>query len=85
MPHATVNGIDLHYREAGEGFPIVLVHGFTGNARNWALTIPALIQHFRTISVDLRGHGHSAKPTREEDYRLEVMAEDVYASSTTLA
>jgi len=78
MPTATVNTFEIHYREAGSGFPVVLVHGFTGNARNWALTVPALADRFRTVSVDLRGHGQSAKPTREEDYRQESMADDVY-------
>ncbi|MDO8616241.1 MAG: alpha/beta fold hydrolase [Dehalococcoidia bacterium] len=78
MPTASVNGIELNYREAGEGFPIVLIHGFTGNLRNWALTVPALVQQFRTICVDLRGHGHSHKPTRAEDYTAEAMAEDVH-------
>lgn len=79
MPTATINGLEIHYREKGEGFPVVLVHGFTGNSRNWALTVPVLTRQFRTISVDLRGHGHSAKPVREEDYTLEAMADDVYA------
>lgn len=78
MPVATINGLDIHYREKGEGFPVVLVHGFTGNSRNWALTVPVLTRRFRTISVDLRGHGHSAKPVRREDYTLEAMADDVY-------
>lgn len=79
MPHAKVNGISIHYRETGEGFPIVLVHGFTGNLRNWALQVPALRGQYRLISMDLRGHGQSEKPTRPEDYSLEIMAEDVYA------
>jgi 3-oxoadipate enol-lactonase len=78
MPQATVNGIEIHYRETGEGFPIVFVHGFTGNSRNWALTVPALRDEFRTISVDLRGHGLSEKPANEDEYALEVMASDVY-------
>ncbi len=78
MPHAQVNGIEVHYREAGQGFPIVLIHGFTGNLRNWALQIPVLTREFRTVSLDLRGHGHSQKPTRPEEYTLELMAEDVY-------
>ena len=78
MPYANVNGIDTHYRETGEGFPVVFVHGYTGNSRNWALTVPALRENFRTISVDLRGHGLSAKPASEDDYALEVMASDVY-------
>ncbi len=78
MPVATINGLEIHYREKGEGFPVVLVHGFTGNSRNWALTVPVLTRTFRTISVDLRGHGHSARPLRQEDYTLEAMADDVY-------
>jgi pimeloyl-ACP methyl ester carboxylesterase len=78
MPTANVNGIDIHYRETGEGFPIVLVHGYTGNSRNWALTAPALRENFRTISVDLRGHGLSGRPSSEDEYALEAMASDVY-------
>ncbi len=78
MPTATVNGIELHYREAGEGFPVALVHGFTGNSRNWALTVPALRDRFRTVSIDLRGHGLSAKPIEREDYTLDLLADDVY-------
>ena len=79
MPHARVNGIDIHYRQAGEGFPVVLIHGYTGNSRNWALTVPALRESFRMISMDLRGHGLSAKPTRPEDYSFGVMAADALA------
>ena len=60
MPTATINGLEIHYRERGEGFPVVLVHGFTGNSRNWALTVPVLTRTFRTISVDLRGHAAGA-------------------------
>src|SRR2546422_5857227 len=84
MPHATVNRIEMHYREAGEGFPIVLVHGYTGNLRNWAFSIPALTERYRTISMDLRGHGHSSKPTEKEDYTLDVMADDVHQLLTHL-
>jgi 3-oxoadipate enol-lactonase len=78
MPMRTVNGIEIHYRETGKGFPIVFVHGYTGNSRNWALTVPALREEFRTISVDLRGHGLSGRPESEDDYALETMASDVY-------
>ncbi len=79
MPHVSVNVVDLHYREAGAGFPVLLIHGFTGNSRNWALTVPALSASFRTISPDLRGHGLSSKPTRREDYTLEALAGDILA------
>jgi 3-oxoadipate enol-lactonase len=78
VPQAKVNGIDINYRETGKGFPIVFVHGYTGNSRNWALTVPALRENFRTISVDLRGHGLSGRPSSEDEYALEVMASDVH-------
>ncbi len=78
MPTATVNGIEINYRETGEGFPIVFVHGYTGNSRNWALTVPVLREDFRTISVDLRGHGLSGRPASQDEYALEVMASDVH-------
>src|SRR5438093_3189650 len=84
MPIANVNGIDVHYRDTGEGFPVVLVHGYTGNSRNWALTAPALAERFRVISVDLRGHGLSAKPVGAAEYALEMMASDVYELSKSL-
>jgi pimeloyl-ACP methyl ester carboxylesterase len=78
MPEARINGIEVHYREKGEGFPVFLLHGFTGNLRNWAFQIPALTGDFRVVSIDHRGHGHSEKPTQPDDYSLEIMADDAY-------
>jgi pimeloyl-ACP methyl ester carboxylesterase len=84
MPHAHVNGISIHYRERGQGFPIVLVHGYTGNLRNWVFQIPVLTQTYRTVSLDLRGHGLTDRLPQPEDYSLERMAEDVYGLLQTL-
>ena len=79
MAEVTVNGLKLHYRDTGgDGPPIVLVHGFTGNARNWALTVPALREKFRVISPDHRGHGLSHKPKEIEAYQLDALADDLY-------
>ncbi len=78
MATAKVNGLEIAFRDVGEGFPVVLVHGYTGNSRNWALTAPVLGERFRVISMDLRGHGLSEKPAREEDHTYSQMAEDVY-------
>jgi pimeloyl-ACP methyl ester carboxylesterase len=80
VPYARVNGIGLHYQDFGEGFPLVFVHGYTGNLRDWDLQLPAVLsQGCRVILLDLRGHGESEKPTRSVDYTLELMAQDVYA------
>src|SRR4030042_5153390 len=78
MTKAKINGIEINYPDGGEGFPLLLIHGFTGNLRNWALQAPVLTPGFRMVSIDQRGHGHSEKPTRPEDYSLELMAEDAY-------
>lgn len=59
MPNANVNGIDVHYRETGEGFPVVFVHGYTGNSR--ALTVPALREQFLEPSRQI----HEAIPGSE--------------------
>jgi pimeloyl-ACP methyl ester carboxylesterase len=42
--------------------PVVLIHGYTDSARDWAPIEPLLRSRFRLIIVDLRGHGASAKP-----------------------
>ncbi len=84
MPTVTVNGLELHYREAGSGTPVLLVHGFTGNSRNWALCVPVLRQRYRVVSPDLPGHGLSARPDDPAVYTLEAMAADVAALMDTL-
>ncbi|HEY5624931.1 MAG TPA: alpha/beta fold hydrolase, partial [Dehalococcoidia bacterium] len=79
MPEVTANGLNIHYRDAGEGFPIVFLHGFTGNTRNWALTVPSLRDRFRCVSIDHLGHGQSDKPADTAFYALANMAAVAYA------
>jgi len=58
------NGIALGYAEIGphQGRPIVLIHGYTDNARDWVPMLPYLDKSARLILVDIRGHGLSSKP-----------------------
>ncbi|MCS7206324.1 MAG: alpha/beta hydrolase [Dehalococcoidia bacterium] len=75
MPHVRANGLDIFYREAGQGFPLVLIQGFEMDHRGWAYQVPALRQHFRCISLDNRDAGQSSKaPT---SYTTLDMAQDV--------
>ena len=60
-----IAGVPIHYTDEGEGEAVVLIHGFAVNANlNWRLpgVTSALARDFRVISMDLRGHGRSAKP-----------------------
>jgi pimeloyl-ACP methyl ester carboxylesterase len=58
------NSERIAYVDMGDrgGQPVVLIHGYTDNARDWVPLIPYLSRHDRLIVVDLRGHGRSAKP-----------------------
>ena len=58
------NGERLAYIDAGPygAPPLVLIHGYTDSARDWAPIAPLLTPRFRLIIVDLRGHGASGKP-----------------------
>ena len=54
------------YRERGTGPAILFVHGGTGTAEHdWAAIAERLEDRYRTVLVDLRGHGASTDPTRE--------------------
>jgi len=61
MPRAQVNGAELHYEDAGEGRPVVFVHGVWMSGRFFARQLPHFAERNRTIVPDLRGHGHSEK------------------------
>jgi len=61
---ALPNGETLAYIEMGNpaGRPVVLIHGYTDNARDWWPLLPYLDKSWRLIIVDIRGHGASSKP-----------------------
>ncbi len=58
------NNEHLAYLDMGDrkGPPVVLIHGYTDNARDWVPLIPYLSRRYRLIVVDIRGHGRSDKP-----------------------
>ena len=49
----------LHALEAGQGPPLVLLHGLFGSARNWGAVQKALASDYRVVALDLRNHGAS--------------------------
>jgi haloacetate dehalogenase len=76
------DGTRLAVRLAGEGPPLVLLHGFPQNHRCWRPVLPALTDRFTCILPDLRGYGDSDAPADDADhtvYSKRVMAGDVVA------
>ena len=59
---AEVLGSSMHYVEAGEGQPILLIHGNPTSSYLWRNVIPLLQQNHRVIALDLIGMGRSGKP-----------------------
>lgn len=58
----TVNGIRTHYVAAGEGEPLLLLHGLGASLMAWATNIEPLSQRFSVYAIDIPGHGDSDKP-----------------------
>jgi 2-hydroxymuconate-semialdehyde hydrolase len=61
---AVVDGLVTGYLEAGNGDPVILLHGgeFGASAEiGWERTIPALAEHYRVLAPDMLGFGQSAK------------------------
>jgi pimeloyl-ACP methyl ester carboxylesterase len=72
-------GLRIHVRDrAGDGAPIVFVHGGMAHARWWDFVTPRFEGAHRVVTVDLRGHGDSA-PSPDEAYGLADYATDVAA------
>ncbi|MDT8340353.1 MAG: 2-succinyl-6-hydroxy-2,4-cyclohexadiene-1-carboxylate synthase [Longimicrobiales bacterium] len=68
----------VHVRMWGErGVPLLLVHGFMGDARAWGDLGERLAARFRVAAVDLPGHGRSAGGVDPGRYRVPDVARDL--------
>ena len=69
------NGISVNYEAAGEGAPVVLIHGLAMDLTFWDHQVAPLAAHFEVIRYDARGHGASEQA--DPPYSLELMADDL--------
>ncbi|GKU99190.1 hypothetical protein SLEP1_g12069 [Rubroshorea leprosula] len=63
----TWRGHKIHYVVQGEGFPVVLIHGFGASAFHWRYNIPELAKRYKVYAIDLLGFGWSDKAIVEYD------------------
>jgi len=76
MPEATldkarIDGMEIAYRDEGEGEPVLLLHGWPTSSFLWRHVIPTLAEENRVIAPDLPGFGASSKPLdRRYDFEL---------------
>lgn len=62
---AEINGTRLRYDVAGQGHPLVLIHGGLEDRRLWDDQFDSFAQHYRVIRYDVRGYGESPLVTTE--------------------
>ncbi|MBB4051407.1 pimeloyl-ACP methyl ester carboxylesterase [Devosia subaequoris] len=83
MPSFTTSGLSIAYEVAGQGPPVLLIHGFASSGKvNWVDTgwVETLTEAgYQAITLDNRGHGRSDRPHDPELYYPTQMAEDALA------
>lgn len=74
---ARVNGTQLHYRTAGSGPAVVLLHGVPKTGFHWRHLVPLLTDSYTVVFPDLRGLGDSDHPA--DGYDSATMSDDIEA------
>jgi pimeloyl-ACP methyl ester carboxylesterase len=79
----TADGVEIAWRETGEGRPLLLIHGYFSEAEtNWIKYGHAALlagAGYRVIMPDLRAHGLSGKPHDVKLYPKDILADDQFA------
>jgi haloacetate dehalogenase len=76
------DGVPLKVRRAGQGAPLLLLHGHPQTHAMWHRVAPQLAQRFEVVLMDLRGYGDSGRPAageRSAAYSKREMARDALA------
>jgi pimeloyl-ACP methyl ester carboxylesterase len=72
------NALAFNLAEAGDGPPVLLLHGFPDSCRLWRHQLPALARAgHRVLAPDLRGFGETDRPTGVEHYKMRTLVGDV--------
>lgn len=77
--YAEVNGIRLHYAEAGEGKLLLFLHGFPEFWYEWKDQLAEFGRDYHAVAPDMRGYNLSEKPEGLDQYGIEHLVEDVRA------
>ena len=73
--YVDVDGLRMYYEVAGEGEPVVLIHGTGGTGESWSAQLDLLADWYQVFMPDCRGHGRTADA--EGPYTHELFADDI--------
>lgn len=72
-----VNGVLYHFEIIGNGPPLLLLHGFTGDLRQWQPFIQEWQKIFTCIAVDIIGHGQTKAPDDVTYFQMDGVADQI--------
>lgn len=72
-----IDNVHYHVEMCGEGFPLMLLHGFTGDSSTWAPFCQEWGSHSQLIMPDIIGHGKTDSPEELHRYTIESAANDL--------
>ena len=79
MPYIVSNGVKLYFEENGQGYPIIFVHEFESDFREWEAQVRYFSRAYRCISYKARGYPPSDVPEDLALYGWEFSVEDIAA------
>ena len=75
----TLNGLRFHYVHKGEGDLMLFLHGYPFFGASWDNLLSHFGSNYHAVAPDNRGYNLSAKPEGVENYKIELLVEDVKA------
>jgi pimeloyl-ACP methyl ester carboxylesterase len=81
------DGTKIYYEVKGDGYPVVLIHGFSGSSQGWktgAIYNDLQKAGYKVIILDQRGNGRSDKPHNESAYANDAEAKDIMGLVSSL-
>jgi pimeloyl-ACP methyl ester carboxylesterase len=79
MPYAQSTGARLYYEETGRGYPVVFVHEFGADHREWELQVRHFSREYRCIAYAARGYPPSDVPEDPQLYGQDHACDDIAA------
>jgi len=76
MPIVTSDPVKLYYEETGTGFPILFIHEYGSDYREWESQVRYFSRRYRCITYNARGYPPSDVPTADADYGYEQARDD---------
>jgi len=74
--YLTIHHKKIHYTDIGQGYPVILLHGYLESLSVWENFAQQLSEKYRVIAMDIPGHGKSE--ALAEKHSMEMLAECVY-------